>query len=306
MFSDIPYAQQPIGDLRFQKPVLMASDGEATPSTSSSIECMQSYPEWIIELQASAYGVDAATMEYILYNSGNQTESCLALDVWVPISIYESGATADAPVIVWIHGGGFAYGSKTASGELAGLLARANGSAIIVTINYRLGLFGWLDGSDVTPNLGFYDQLVALDWVTEYISMFGGSSDKVTVMGESAGASSLLHHITAYDGTATLSFDRVVMMSPAFQFNLDGAYGYNLTMETATNVTGETIDSVSALSALTSDQLKAINQAVVQQADIGLFIYGPVVDGTYVTDHPQALLLQGKFNHDISVSSAPQ
>jgi carboxylesterase type B len=280
----------------------MTSDGTANPSTSTDIECMQAYPEWIIELQAAAYGVDAATMEYVLYNSGNQTESCLVLDVYVPVSVYDSGASAEAPVIVWIHGGGFAYGSKTASGEVAGLLARANGSAIIVSINYRLGMFGWLDGSDVTPNLGFYDQLAALEWVQSYISYFGGSPDKVTAVGESAGASSLLHHLTAYGGSATTSFDQAIIMSPAFQFKLNGTYGYELTMEVASNLTGATISSVSDLTALSSDVLKAVNQGVVQPALIGLFNYGPVVDGTYVTEVPQALLYQGKFDSGVSVS----
>jgi carboxylesterase type B len=65
---------------------------------------------------------------------------------------------SEAPVILWIHGGGFTYGSKTSAGEMSGLLARSqlngNAGAIIVSINYRLGLFGWLAGGDITPNLG--------------------------------------------------------------------------------------------------------------------------------------------------------
>ncbi|KAK6077846.1 carboxylesterase family protein [Seiridium cupressi] len=302
LFSNVPYAQQPIGDLRFQKPVLPTGvNATVNSGGSSNIECMQGYPEWVVELQAASYGVDTATMASILYNSGAQTESCLVLDIYVPTSIYELGTLAAAPVLVWVHGGGFTYGSKTGSGQIAGLLARSNNTAIIVSINYRLGMFGWLDGSDVTPNLGLYDQRLAFEWVDQYISKFGGSADRVTAMGESAGGSSLMHHITASGGAEDAPFDQAIIMSPAFQVNLNGSYGYDLTMDVATNYTGEEIDSVSDLTELSSDQLKYINQAVVYQGIIGQFNYGPVVDGTYVPNHPQVLLLEGKFDDSVNL-----
>ncbi|KAH6654298.1 Alpha/Beta hydrolase protein [Truncatella angustata] len=302
LFSNIPYAQQPIGDLRFREPILPAGTNSTVNSGSTSnIECMQAYPEWIIELQAAANGVDVATMAYLLYNSGAQTESCLVLDIYVPTDIYNAGLVAAAPVLVWIHGGGFAYGSKTGSGQVAGLLARSNNTAIIVSINYRLGMFGWLDGSDVTPNLGLYDQRLAFEWIEKYISKFGGSPKRVTALGESAGASSLMHHITAYGGGEAAPFDQAVIMSPAYQFNLNGSYGYDLTMEVATNYTGENIDTTDELRALSSAQLKYINQGVVYTALVGLFNYGPVVDGTYVPNHPQVLLLEGKFDHSVKL-----
>lgn len=265
---------------------------------------MQAYPEWIIELQASAYGVDTATMAYILYNSGAQTESCLVLDIYVPSTIFTLGSIAAAPVLVWTHGGGFAYGSKTGSGTIAGLLARSNNTQIIVSINYRLGMFGWLDGSDITSNLGLYDQRLAFDWIAKYISKFGGSADKITALGESAGGSSMMHHITAYGGDEPAPFNQAIILSPAYQFNLNGSYGYDLTMDTATNYTGKDIDSVSDLTTLTSDQLKYINQAVVYTGITGQFNYGPVVDGTYVPNHPQVLLLEGKFDSSVNVSQA--
>lgn len=139
---------------------------------------MQAYPEWIVELEAASYGYPASVVEEILYTASGQTESCLLLDVYVPTEIFEAGSVADgkqnsiltgwrpvltnslAPVLFWIHGGGFTYGSKTASGDPAGLIARSklDGSdgVIVVTINYRLGLFGWLAGEGVTSNLGMF------------------------------------------------------------------------------------------------------------------------------------------------------
>lgn len=263
---------------------------------------MQGYPEWVVELQAAAYGVDTATMANILYNSGAQTESCLVLDIYVPTTIYKLGPVAAAPVLVWTHGGGFAYGSKTGSGDIAGLLARSNNTAIIVSINYRLGMFGWLDGSDLTPNLGLYDQRLAFEWIAKYIGKFGGSPSRITALAESAGGSSMMHHITAYGGQEAAPFNQAIILSPAYQFNLNGSYGYDVTMEVATAYTGEEIDSVSDLTTLTSAQLKYVNQAVVYQGIIGQFMYGPVVDGTYVPNHPQVLLLEGKFDSSVKAS----
>jgi carboxylesterase type B len=129
------------------------------------------------------------------------SEDCLFLDVVVPKAAYTNGR---APVIVWIHGGGYTQGSKVDSGNPSGLIARsksftANG-VIYVSINYRLGAFGWSSGStlakDGTPNAGLYDQRFALEWVQKYISRFGGDPKKVTVLGESAGGASVMQQIT--------------------------------------------------------------------------------------------------------------
>jgi carboxylesterase type B len=210
-----------------------------------------------------------------------------------------------APVLLWLHGGGFTSGSKVSAGSPAGLIARSKlddeGGVIVISINYRLGLFGWLAGDDVTANLGLYDQLQALKWVEQYISLFGGSPDKVTVMGESAGASSIVHHVTAFGGDNPLAFQSAIIQSPAFEFNIDLDATYLQTMTEASSQTGETISTVDELKELNSEQLKSINQAVTLDAAIGHFHYGPGRDGAYVPDYPQALLLQGKFNSNLKV-----
>lgn len=207
-----------------------------------------------------------------------------------------------------MHGGGFTYGSKTSTGSPAGIIARSNlnqsEGIIFVSINYRLGMFGWLSGQDVTSNLGLYDQRVAFDWVQKYIGLFGGDPDQVTIIGESAGAASAVHHITSYGGNTTLPFQRAIIQSPAFQFNLNQTLAYDLTMEEASSLTNASITTVSELSALDSATLHAINFYVVYSATTGKFIYGVSPDGTYVPDHPQVLLAEGKFNHDVNVMPA--
>ena len=140
-----------------------------------------------------------------------ETEDCLFLDVYVPASIYNSqhgrryrGRRKGAKVLVWVHGGGFVLGSKdiTPAGllELSGEVGD-DGPIVFVSINYRLGALGWSSGPSFeaaggVSNVGLYDQRLALEWVRRYIHLFGGDSDDVTVIGQSAGGSSIMHHIT--------------------------------------------------------------------------------------------------------------
>ncbi|CAJ2509188.1 Uu.00g142140.m01.CDS01 [Anthostomella pinea] len=305
IFSNVPYAEQPIDALRFQKPTAPTGNFSDVNKGTNDVMCMQAYPLWIIQLLASdnktAYA--AKTDEFL--DAAGQTEACLVLDVRVPVDVFEAGSAANAPVIVWIHGGGFTYGSKSSDGNPAGLIARSQADGgdgvIVVSINYRLGLFGWLAGDDVTPNLGLYDQRLALEWVQQYIGLFGGSPERVTVMGESAGASSVVHHITAYGGTEPAPFQSAIPQSPAFQFNIDLAEAYQKTLTEASSQTGVTVNGVAALSELSSATLSSVNQAVVYNAAMGLFVYGVGPDGTYVPKIPQILLYEGNFNHDINL-----
>lgn len=129
-----------------------------------------------------------------------------------------------------MHGGGFVKGDKTGDSnvliEPSAVLQQSNDTLIFVSINYRLGAFGWLAGplfenSGGLPNNGLYDQRLAMGWVQQYIHLFGGDKSRVTVAGESAGAGSIVHHLTAFGGQGdALPFTQAVTQSPAFQSNL--------------------------------------------------------------------------------------
>lgn len=100
-----------------------------------------------------------------------------------------------------MHGGGYVQGSKTNDGNPAGLIKASNNSIVFVAINYRLGAFGWLSGPEFQrqgglANAALYDQRLALEWVQDYITDFGGDPGSVTIMGESAGGGSIMHQIT--------------------------------------------------------------------------------------------------------------
>ncbi|CAH4033058.1 acetylcholinesterase-like [Pieris brassicae] len=124
--------------------------------------------------------------------SGTITLDCLNLNVYVP-----NNSTGKLPVLVWIHGGGFSFGDGTKRQQGPKYLVRHN--VIVVSINYRLGPFGFLclDIPEVSGNQGFKDQTIALRWIRENIESFGGDPNHVTAYGESAGAASVEFHIAS-------------------------------------------------------------------------------------------------------------
>ncbi|XP_077983387.1 acetylcholinesterase-like [Glandiceps talaboti] len=190
VYKGIPYAEPPIGDLRFQPPVPKSPwSGEYDASYFRNI-CMQ-FEVPLFPLEAD-------------FTMG---EDCLHLNVFAP-----QPRPTKAAVMVWIHGGGFVTGTSTSITNDGTPLAGIN-DVIVVTINYRLGVFGFLSTGDSvsTGNYGLLDQVLALQWVKENIGAFGGDADRVTIFGESAGSFSVQFHILS-----TLSsglFHRAIMQS---------------------------------------------------------------------------------------------
>jgi para-nitrobenzyl esterase len=204
-FKGIPFARPPIGPLRWRMPepaVPWAGVRDAT--------------------QFSAVAPQAPTqLETLMGGSiGEQSEDCLYLNVWTPAC-----DDAKRPVMVWIHGGAFAIG--------AGSLGIYNGrrfaqrDIVVVTVNYRLGAFGFLNLADASEGRapgtgaeGLGDQLLALDWVKRNIAGFGGDPGNVTIFGESAGGMSigallasplargLFHKAIPQSGAAHIGYDR--------------------------------------------------------------------------------------------------
>lgn len=244
----------------------------------------------------------------------NENEDCLFLDVVVPQYVYDKkDKKGPSPVIVWFHGGGYTLGSKYAAGNPTGLLdqsldTQAKGQ-VWVGINYRLGAMGWLNGPDFaaqggTPNAGLYDQQMALQWVQHNIHLFGGDPKQVTVMGESAGGGSILHHITAYGGSkAELNslFQQAIVQSPAFiptglKSTTNTAFANFLFFANVSNLA-----QARQLDTLTLQKANKLTQSL---AFYGTFSFGPAPDGTFVPDLPGKLLLQGKHNKNLKIIAA--
>ena len=183
-YKGLPFAAPPVGDLRWKPPQPPAPRSTALQATEYGAACPQPDRE-------DGGGVGRLP---------NQSEDCLTLNVWVASG---TSATARLPVMVWIHGGAHRLGSGIAALYDGTELARQG--AIVVTINYRLGLLGYFAHPAITAsakadeplgNYGVMDQIAALAWVQRNIAAFGGDAANVTVFGESAGAADILYLLT--------------------------------------------------------------------------------------------------------------
>lgn len=170
---------------------------------------------------------------------------------------------------------------------------------------------GWLSGStfndeDGVSNAALYDQRLAFEWVQENIHLFGGDPTRVTVIGESAGAGSIMHQITAYGGAnGPAPFSQAILQSPGFP-PVPGDAEQEVTFQSVLNQAQSLISSnvtdVAALRDLDFDTLAGLNTIVVaRSAPYGTFTFGPVVDGTFVPAMPGKLLLEGKFDTCLNV-----
>lgn len=186
-----------------------------------------------------------------------------------------------------------------------------------VSVNYRLGAFGWLGGDDFQreggfDNAGLSDQNAALEWVENFINLFGGSPYEVTVLGESAGASSILHHLTAYGFDRSIKprpkFNRAIMQSPAF-FPVVSQRQMNSTYRAFLKAAGA--KNFEDLQKADTQVLIEANRKTTYYSPYGTFAYGPVVSGsegrsptTYVQFPPTLKLLVNAWFSNIQLMIA--
>ena len=209
-FLGIPFAQPPIDSLRWQAPQKITQIASEYRSQEFKPACYQDRynPEWY-EKVASLFG------QNIRMDLPPVSEDCLYLNIWKPADVKHD----DLAVIVWIHGGSNKAGWSYEPNYLGHQLAQT-GNVIVVSIAYRLGVFGFfphpeLQQRDVSPNFALLDQIMALEWIHEHISAFGGDPNNVTLMGESAGAANIgyLMSIPRAKGL----FKRAISQSGGFQ-----------------------------------------------------------------------------------------
>ncbi|OWF40145.1 liver carboxylesterase 1-like [Mizuhopecten yessoensis] len=279
-FRNIPYAKPPVGPLRFAKSVPSDPWTTVRDGTQFGPSCLQPpYPE----------------TDKFLPNL-NKSEDCLYLNVYVPGSVV---AGSNKPVMVWIHGGAFLVGQAMLYD--ASFLAKT-GDVIVVTVNYRLGVFGFLSTMDsILPgNYGLWDQRLALQWVKTNIAEFGGNPSSVTLFGESAGSISvslqsinpmnrgLFQRVIAESG---VSLSNIAVWDNSSSFARDVGVSLN-----CSSTTGKLDDAyVRCMRSIPAAKLlNTQNVALFMQSDnFGPVLHpiiGPVIDHTLITDSPYKLL----------------
>jgi len=197
VFRGIPYAVPPTGWRRWRPPAAMARWSQVRDATAFGPACHQ--------LTARGTSIYAAA------EAPRMSEDCLSLNIWTPAN------ASNAPVFVWIHGGALTNGASSEA-MYDGAKMAADG-VIVVSINYRLGVLGYLSHPElssesrkhVSGNYGLLDQIEALRWVERNIAAFGGDPANVTIAGESAGALSVMYLMAAPQARGL--FDRAIVQS---------------------------------------------------------------------------------------------
>jgi len=273
-FRGIPYAAAPVRALRWQAPQPVRAWKDVRPATAFGARCMQQ-----------------PLYDDMMFRSPAVSEDCLFLNVWTP------AAQADAPkrglpVLVYVHGGGFVAGDGSEKRYDGAAMAKRG--IVVVTLNYRLGVFGFLAhaglrtgaAGHVSGNQGMRDQAAALLWVRRNIAAFGGDPDRITVGGESAGSmsvSALMASPLSRDAIAgAIGESGAVMLSltPAAQVDAEragAAFAERLNQPT-----------IAALRAMPAETLLA-----AQGRDKTLS-FRPVIDGDFLTEAPTESFAAGR------------
>lgn len=286
-FLGIPYAAPPVGELRWKSP------HEVTPWTQVK-SCTEFGPACPQPKQKDDSGY---------------SEDCLYLNVWTPAKKPDERL----PVMVWIHGGAFNFGSSSQPEYNGRNLA--NKGVVVVTINYRLGPLGFLvhpllskeSADGVSGNYGLLDQIAALKWVQKNISAFGGDPDRVTIFGQSAGSRSvsllmisplskgLFHGAIAQSGGPIIGSE---YLNPVFNGDMANVSKMGEKLASALDCDKKE-DVLAAMRKKSAAEIVAAADCKTSVFDEGLF-FAPVFDGKVLPENPMTTYAGGA-QHDVPI-----
>src|SRR6202795_4281415 len=276
IFKGIPFAAPPVGELRWKEPQPVTPWRGVRKATEFGARCMQ-----------------ARIFEDMVFRDAGPSEDCLYLNVWTP----GISAKTKLPVMVWIYGGGFQAGAVSEPRQDGEHLAHKG--VVIVSMNYRLGIFGFLSHPGLTAesphhasgNYGLMDQAAALKWVHDNIAAFGGDPNNVTIFGESAGSFAV----------------SALMASPLSKELIHGAIGesgafFAKTLRGKPLAESERRDAVLAesLGMKSLGQLRGLSaekllEAARSENDNNRF--GPNIDGYFMPARPYEIYAKGEQAH---------
>nr|XP_028569504.1 cholinesterase-like [Podarcis muralis] len=270
-YLGIPYAEPPLGKLRFQKPLPHQPWSHVLEVTDFGKACFQTTDfQWPFNKMWVA--------------NAPHSEDCLFLNVWVP----HPRPSAPVPVLVWIHGGGFLVGASSLDLYNGALLA-ATENVIVVSINYRLAFFGFLFlPPEVPGNMGLWDQQLALKWVKENAAVFGGDPLQLTLFGHSAGAASVGFHLLS--PASQPLFARAVVQS--------GAPNAPWAWKDPEHCKLRSLQASQRLGCDDRNHSVALRCLQEKEMDRGMFQllmhrFYPTTDGDFLLDEPRKLLQSG-------------
>jgi para-nitrobenzyl esterase len=275
IFKGIPFAAPPVGALRWKAPQPAARWSGVRKAAAFAPRCMQ-----------------GRIFDDMIFRDAGPSEDCLYLNVWTPAA----SSKERLPVMVWIYGGGFVAGAASEPRQDGENLAKKG--VVVVTLNYRLGLFGFFahpelateSGHGSAGNYGLMDQVAALEWVRKNIAAFGGDPEKVTIFGESAGSISVSGLMAS--PLAQGLFQRAIGESGAF-------FGTTMQLKSLAQVEQEYGKFAEAVGARTLEELRKKPADELLQATLkpGGVRFVPCVDGAFLPDTAAAIYASGKQSH---------
>ena len=293
LFAGIPYAAPPIGELRWKPPQEVASWTQVRDSTAFGPSCPQPKQKVFVSQDETIF-----------------SEDCLYLNVWTPAE--KPGERL--PVMVWIHGGAFNFGSGSQPEYNGGNLARKG--VVVVTLNYRLGPLGYFvhpllskeSAQNTSGNYGLLDQIAALKWVKKNIAAFGGDPGRVTIFGQSAGSRSvnlqmisplcagLFHRAIAVSGGPIIGSE---YLTPQFNGSMADVskMGEKLTSRLGCD---KVEDVLAALRAKSAQEIVAAADCKTSVFDYEALFFAPVFDGWVLPKDPLKAYTDGR-QHDVPI-----
>jgi para-nitrobenzyl esterase len=282
VWKGIRYAAAPVGELRWRAPQPPKAWTEVADATRLGPVCPQpTDPRIPLDLGAP------------------QGDDCLTLNVWAPSHTDTDADAGPKPVMVWLHGGAYILGSANQPLYRGRTLA-AGGDVVVVTVNYRLGAFGFLDlsslGSGFDSNNGMRDVLAALAWVRDNIAAFGGDPARVTLFGESAGGGVVTTLLTspAAQGLFTGAIAQSSPVTSIYDSSRAAVIADRFLDLLGTDTAGR---NLAGLAAIPVEAVVAASKKLFEEVPSrtpGTLGFAPIVDGDVVPDYPVAVARAGR------------
>ena len=290
IFRGIPFAEPPVGELRWQSPI-PAKQSQVVDARTFKPACMQDTytTEWYHDVIES-FDQDKSMFQHV----ESVSEDCLYLNIWTQ----SIDSSEKKPVMVWIYGGNDVGGWTYEPNYLGQNLAQKD--VVVVSIPYRLNIFGFFNHPEMdnqTGNFGLEDEILALQWVKDNIDQFGGDPDNITLFGESAGGAHVSYHIASPLSEGL--FDRGIIQSGGY--NLSNPSRLN-SLDDANKLALETQNKAGALN---FNELKQLSSNELLEISSNLYHpYHPIVDGELIPDDITKIFNEGALNDvDVMIGS---